>query len=146
LGDEGACLLTSAIANVNTIVSLDLTSNQIGSAGGAFIFTALKDNQSIIDLNLSSAEGLARNTLGPAGVKPLAKVLQINQFLTFLNLAGNFIGDTGLGYICQGIQGGNNKGLKVMNLTLNDISDEGIELFREALPHSAVTDINLSRN
>jgi hypothetical protein len=79
-------------------------------------------------------------------VKPLAKVLQINQFLTFLNLAGNFIGDTGLGYICQGIQGGNNKGLKVMNLTLNDISDEGIELFREALPHSAVTDINLSRN
>jgi NLR family CARD domain-containing protein 3 len=94
LGDEGAKLIAETLPKMITIVALDLTSNSIGPVGGAAIINSLTDNQSLIELNLSSAEGqVGRNTLGPVGVKSLQNVLACNQFLTILNVSGNFIGD-----------------------------------------------------
>ena len=65
----------------------------------------------MIDLNISSIEGLSRNTLGSQGCKPLSHSLSLNQYLLVLNLSGNFIGDHGVSYICQGLKKGPNKTL-----------------------------------
>ena len=61
-------------------------------------------NFSLIELNLSSHEGLQRNTLGAAGVKPLRELLNVNRFITILNLSGNFIGDLGVCYLGEGLK------------------------------------------
>jgi Ran GTPase-activating protein (RanGAP) involved in mRNA processing and transport len=79
----------------------------------------------LYDLNLSSHEGLQRNTLGSIGVKPLKDVLKINHYLGILNLAGNFIGDLGVSYLCEGLS--LNSTLVELDLTQNDITSEGVE-------------------
>ena len=82
-----------------------LVSNElmISALGGSAIISSLETNNSLLHLNLSSHEGLSRNTLGPTGVKPLREVLKFNHYLAILNLAGNFIGDIGVGYLCEGL-------------------------------------------
>ncbi len=102
---------------MHSVISLDLSSNSITSEGGAELINLLMYNFSLIDLNLSSHEGLQRNTLGAAGVKPLRELLNVNKFLTILNLAGNFIGDLGICYLGEGLKKEPvNKTLKSLNL------------------------------
>jgi len=96
IGDEGAMILAPAIMRSKTLAVLDLTSNELSAVGGKAIIEALGYNESIIDINFSSPEGLHRNTLGVNGVKPLEKILAYNKFITILNLSGNFIGNKGL--------------------------------------------------
>lgn len=131
------------------IVELDLSSNSITSAGGADLIRSLERNQSLIHLNLSSHEGLQRNTLGALGVKPFKDVLKVNRYLTILNLSGCFIGDIGLGYICDGLQGSQdtaNKTLNELNLALNEITSDGVEKMVKSLKYTAVKVINFTRN
>jgi Ran GTPase-activating protein (RanGAP) involved in mRNA processing and transport len=102
---------------VQSVISLDLTSNSITSEGGAELINLLMYNYSLIDLNISSLEGLQRNTLGPAGVKPLRELLHVNHFLSILNLSGNFIGDMGICYLGEGLKKHPvNTSLKSLNL------------------------------
>lgn len=54
---------------------LDLSSNSLTSVGGSELIKSLKTNNSLYHLDLSSHEGLQRNTLGSIGVKPLKEVL-----------------------------------------------------------------------
>ncbi len=104
IGDEGAQILGEALCQVHSVVSLDLSSNSITSEGGALLIDLLKYNYSVIDLNLASSnEGLNRNTLGSAGVLPFRHTLKVNNFLSILNLSGNFIGDLGLTYLVEGL-------------------------------------------
>lgn len=104
IGDEGAHIIADALCEVQSVVSLDLSSNSITSEGGALLIDLLKYNYSVIDLNLASSnEGLNRNTLGSAGVLPLRHTLKVNKFLAILNLSGNFIGDTGINYLVEGL-------------------------------------------
>ena len=86
---------------------------------------ALEHNQSLIELNLSSIEGLNRNTLGSQGVKSLARVLPINPIISSINVSGNFIGDSGMLYICEGIRNGNTS-LKSLSVGLNEITHESL--------------------
>lgn len=51
-----------------SLVALDISSNELTSSGGQAIINAVGYNQSLVDLNLSSFEGLNRNTLGANGV------------------------------------------------------------------------------
>lgn len=105
IGDVGAQIFAHVLSSTQSLVQLDLSSNSISSQGGAAIISSLETNNSLLHLNLSSFEGLSRNTLGPNGVKPLKDVLKVNCYLAILSLAGNFIGDTGVGYLCEGLQG-----------------------------------------
>lgn len=108
IGDEGAKILANMLIKSRQIVALDVSSNEITTQGGNAIIHALTYNQSLIDLNLSSTEGLNRNTLGAKGVAPLQSVLAFNNYLTILNVSGNFIGNKGLRYICAGLNQGPN--------------------------------------
>ena len=146
LGDEGAYLLAKLIRTSESLVYVDLSSNELSQNGGNVILQALQFNQSIIDINLSSSEGLNRNTIGSKGVEPLRRVLALNKFLIILNLSGNFIGNKGLGYICEGLRTGRNQTLIKLNLSLNDINADGMEYLQKALPYTYLKDLNLSKN
>jgi hypothetical protein len=125
-------------------VQLDLSSNSISTTGGAALISSLETNNSLLNLNLSSYEGLSRNTLGPNGVKPLKFVLKINRYLAILSLAGNFIGDTGVGYLCEGLEG--NTTLMELNLAQNEITSEGVEIMEKGFKHTEIQILNLTRN
>lgn len=125
-------------------MQLDLSSNSISTTGGAALISSLETNNSLLNLNLSSYEGLSRNTLGPNGVKPLKFVLKINRYLAILSLAGNFIGDTGVGYLCEGLEG--NTTLMELNLAQNEITSEGVEIMEKGFKHTEIQILNLTRN
>lgn len=132
---------------MQSVISLDLTSNSISSEGGAELINLLMYNYSLIDLNISSLEGLQRNTLGPAGVKPLRELLHVNHFLSILNLSGNFIGDMGICYLGEGLKKHPvNTSLKSLNLQSNDITGDGAEKLYQCLKNTGVTHLNLSKN
>ncbi|CDW82579.1 UNKNOWN [Stylonychia lemnae] len=146
IGDEGAKIISRFIMKNSTLVALDLSSNELTSSGGQAIFNALGYNNSIIDVNLSSFEGLNRNTLGAKGVQPLKTVLAYNLYLTILNVSGNFIGNKGLQYICEGLQQGQNQTLMKLNIALNEITGDGIEILFKIFPSTRIRDLNLAKN
>ena len=55
---------------------MNLSSNDIPSAGFKKLFTALKRNNSIISLDVSYYEGLNRNRMGVIGAKYLTELLR----------------------------------------------------------------------
>lgn len=61
-----------------------------------------------------------------------------------LNLSGNYLTDTGVKSLCQGLA--LNKSLISLNLSNNDIGSEGMKLLAKALESSQVQQLNLSRN
>ncbi len=56
--------MSEAIKQNDSLIHLDLSSNDIQSRGAAAIFEALFLNKSIISLDISSREGLNRNRIG----------------------------------------------------------------------------------
>ena len=137
-------MFAEVLSSTQSLVHLDLSSNSISTTGGAAIISSLETNNSLINLNLSSYEGLSRNTLGPNGVKALRFVLRVNRYLAILSLAGNFIGDIGVGYLCEGLEG--NTTLIELNLAQNEITSEGIKIMEKGFKHSEVQILNLSKN
>ena len=59
--NEGACLLAKELVQNHQIVQLCISNNAIGRIGGEALLGALTYNQSIVDLDLSSHDGLHRN-------------------------------------------------------------------------------------
>ena len=137
-------MFAHVLSSTQSLVQLDLSSNSISALGGSAIISSLETNNSLLHLNLSSHEGLSRNTLGPTGVKPLREVLKFNHYLAILNLAGNFIGDIGVGYLCEGLQA--NTTLVELNLAQNEITSDGIEIMERGFKNTEVQYINLARN
>ena len=96
LGDEGTRLIIEKIRKSTDVFSLDLTANEITPQGSIFIFKALLDNQTVIDLNLSSPDGLYKNKVGIDGAKFLSHLVANNKFLQFLDVSGTSLCDLGI--------------------------------------------------
>ena len=58
-------------------------------------------------------------------MRSFARVLPINPIISSLNLSANFIGDSGMLYICEGIKNGNTS-LKSLSVALNEITHESL--------------------
>lgn len=61
----------SAVSHSKSIVSLNLASNDISNEGMIAIFRGLQDNESIINVNLSTIDGVARNRISHTGIVEL---------------------------------------------------------------------------
>jgi len=63
-----------------------------------YLAQGLSKNLSLVDLDLSNKVGSPKehNHIGEKGAEFLSQVLETNQFLAFLSLAGNRIGDKGI--------------------------------------------------
>ena len=131
----------AAIAGLkaNTLTSLNLPNMGINDAGIMLIAEAMKDNRSVIYINLQF------NSIGPLGAQAISNALQYNRFLNVLALGGNPIGDDGAAWIAMGIT--NNNSLIQLDLSNTGIGNNGAKAFALAFQtNHALQDINLAAN
>lgn len=67
LGDNGVRELGVAIGCLKNMVYLDLSNNSLTYRGAEFLLKGIKDNHSLIDINLASKSGPFKNILGVKG-------------------------------------------------------------------------------
>ena len=86
IGPEGAAHIACALATNDVVMRLDLGNNALEEEGAASLCQALRtSNRTLIELNLSG------NSLGDAGVRHVASMLQANTTLTSLDVRENDI-------------------------------------------------------
>lgn len=69
-------ILSEAISKSQTLISINLSSNEIRAEGGQVIIQSLMNNNSIVELNICSVGVEAKkNRLGAEGIKPLRELL-----------------------------------------------------------------------
>lgn len=122
LMDLGVQHLSNGLYNANHVVSLNLSMNKITSKGAEYLAEAIKYNQSLIELNLSSgcAAGSNRNRISEKGAAFIAKALEHNRFIQFLNVSGNCIGNVGAHRLLKSIAKANT--VVVLKLNANDLT------------------------
>lgn len=129
IGDIGATAIAEALRQNTTLLNLNLTGNEITDIGSKNIGNILKDNSTLLSL------GMAKNNIGDIGVTSIAASLKCNTTLTELNLNGNRIGDAGAA------QSGNSlkKNSTLVNLLLGDnqIGDNGVQAIAESLEYNS---------
>lgn len=79
-----------------SLVCLNLSSNEISGAGFSCIFEAMKTNESIVELNLSTYEGVNRNRMTKRAAVLLKEMLIQNEFLEILKMSGIHLANEGM--------------------------------------------------
>ena len=116
---------TDALANKNTLKSLDLSCNHIGAEGVERLADALKVNNTLKKLTLYG------NEIGAEGAKHFADALMENETLEEIDLDSNNIGDEGAKSIANCFMV--NQSIREVNLEDNNITDDGAQKLIEAL-------------
>ncbi len=144
LGNAGIRALAESIAKSTTLVHLDLRSTEFSKEGADALFAGLVRNCSVTCLHLGNVKGLHRNYVPARGIEGLGNVLKESRLLTFLDLRGAGIGNEGLYYILDGIKV--SRSLKVLNLSLNQITAVGSLLVVDVMSKSSVKQLDISEN
>lgn len=136
---SGGTALAGALESNTTLTSLDLHSNALLSSARAFA-TMLLRNQSLTHLNLRT------NGIGANGAAALAKALGTDQCrLTSLNLRDNSIMAVGAAALAVALKA--NPVLKDLDLSENLIKEAGAATLAEALgSNGSLTALNLRYN
>ena len=72
LGDSGLSLLSRSVAKSNELVYLDISNNSLTFRGIQALFHHLKQNYSLVEVNLASRHGPFKNIVGLLGAKAIA--------------------------------------------------------------------------
>ena len=143
-GDMGIELLIEKIKDNSNIVELNLCSNNLGVKGGIIIFNYLINQNSIINLDLSSKEGIYRNRICAEGVKFIEQVLKTNFYLEKIDLSSNSLKNEGLKYLVNGLE--SNITLQNLILSNNEINEKGILYMETKLISCKLKHLDLSCN
>ena len=152
--------------DVSSLTEVDLSFAKIRNVGAAVISVVLEKNSSLthLDLSFNAFDGvvsslskalkanssltflnLEGNCIGDSGASSLSKALKAKSSLTDLNLSNNRIGDAGASFLSQALKA--NSSLTNLNLSINSIGDTGASSLSEALKaNSSLTNLNLSIN
>jgi hypothetical protein len=84
-----------------TLVALNVASNELTNEGLSSLFKALILNESLVDLNIATLDGVARNRMSLNGVTLLKDLLATNRFLCILDISSTGIGNEGFSLICD---------------------------------------------
>lgn len=103
----------------NSIETLDISKNKL-SVSCAQIFNTLKDNNTLKNLNLFN------NNAGYDSSVALAKVLENNTALEFLDLGHNRIRNKGLSVLVEAINKNPNNNLSGLGLRFNYLNEDSI--------------------
>jgi len=142
--DAGAEALVALLRSSPTLTRLDLRSNDIGPAGGEALFHALIGNTVLKELDLGSPSGVNRNHIGVRPGDKLAEALMTNSTLSLLSLVGNGLGAESMAFVHQGLC--HNTNLRVLDLSANNIRDEGAGVLCAAVSSAGIETLSLSRN
>ena len=139
INDSAVTVLAAVLEANTTLTNLNLSLNNIGSAGDESLATALKTNTNLTKLNLRS------NNIGPAGGESLATELKTNTTLKNLNLSFNSIGPAGAESLTAALRA--NTTLTNLNLSDNDIGPAGAESLATVLKtNTTLTNLDLRGN
>jgi len=130
---DGARLLKPALIANKSLLSLDLSENQLGVYGVTLIAEALSQNNSIKSLNLF------KNTLDVVGCRALREMLKVNSSLELLDIGHNRIRQKGLEAISEGLMEAKNSRLKRLGLRMNFLNDDSVKKFFREVVFSGVT-------
>lgn len=171
VGNEGGMVIAEMLAANGALISVDLDDMNFGTETIIAIATVMNTNRSIRRLSLknprlfSRAEettthlakmlqvnevleqlSLRSHQIGDAGATVLASHLQENRTLQMLDLSGNRIGSAG-GEALAAMFVYGASGVLTLNLSANDIKDDGAAAFAEALTTSRVlSELDLTNN
>ena len=147
--------------NMSSLTEVDLSSAEICNVGAVVISMVLEKNSSLTHLDLSFNDiehdvasslscyssltflNLEGNCIGDSGASSLSKALKAKSSLTDLNLSYNRISDAGASFLSQALKA--NSSLTNLNLSINSIGDAGASSLSKALQaNSSLTNLNLS--
>ena len=94
IGSEGAAFLASVLKS--NIRELHLSGNMIGSEGAACLASGLKSNIQVLHLS--------GNNIGLPGIIAIVKSLKFCSHLRVLDLSNNSVGSEGVAHICEGLK------------------------------------------
>ena len=115
---NGAEKIASLMENNKTIVWLTLSSWRYTTQSATIVFKSLINNESLTELNISTAQSLHRNKISFPAMNSLRDFLRINKSLVILNLYGNWIGNKGFKILWDCFSQGN-KTLEEINVGYN---------------------------
>jgi len=125
-GDEAAEALAGMLTTNRTITRLNLERCFIGVEGIKALATALKLNDTVVDINLAD-----NRWLGDEGAEAMAAVLSTNAAIKRLNLEECKIGDAGVEALASALR--INRALTQLRLHGNDVGVQGAQALASAL-------------
>jgi hypothetical protein len=149
-GVEGSMVVAGLMPAMGGLTSLDLSNNAfcgVTYGGGTYtaegiiaIADALRVNGVLTKLSL------ARNNLKEEGTKAICEALEQNTTLKELDISGdsrgsNIDGSAGVNHVAKML--GVNSALTALNLSFNDLEDEGVSAVCEAIKSNKDTKLTL---
>ena len=120
LGNQGLANFLKGLMRCDSIVSLDIGSNDIMIEGASLLFRSLKSHPSLSVLNIANHDRLHRNRIGINACHDLRDFLLENKVISQLNIADNRIGNEGLALsvsACRDI----NHTLRILDVSKNSM-------------------------
>ena len=140
ISNNGAKALENIFKHCPVIVEFNMMTNNIGYKGIESLTKAFQAKEcNIISLNLSS------NPIEDKGIKVLTEGLRDNDKIVSLNLSGTKISDKGALYISKWLKLNNNN-INSLEISWNDITDDGAKDLFKAIINKAKMYFNLSSN
>lgn len=139
LSAETTKVLSDNIRESKNLESLSVVSCKIQDH--EVLFKALQQNSAITSLNLSWNFS---NGFGNKPTKCLKELLEENKILTELHLTNNYLDDTALRYISDGLQ--NNSTLKTLCLDSNQIGRNEVKYISDILASPKLEYLSLFEN
>ena len=125
--------------NDETLITLDISNNNIGNIGASALASALKVNKILVTLNISN------NNIGNIGATALAGALKVNKKLITLDISNNNIGDIGASDLGDAVKF--NISILIFNISNNNIGDIGATNLVDALKfNTEILKIDISNN
>ena len=88
LRDQGAILVIQAVKHSKVIIYLNLVSNDIGPNGMQCFFDELVHNESLIEFDIGTDEGINRNRVSSRNYTAIKRYVFANKFCTIWGLKG----------------------------------------------------------
>lgn len=144
IGPEGVKVLAEALKHAPKLKTLELGNNPIGADGVKALVDVFKHDQVAVE-NLK----LSFCSIGDrAGPEALADLLMYNQSTKVVDIRGNKLGPNGAKWIAKGFREHGNQNLKELDLSYNEIKDEGAVALANALKNNmgGACDLRLGNN
>eukprot|EP00929_Paragymnodinium_shiwhaense_P109933 TRINITY_DN76554_c0_g1_i1.p1 TRINITY_DN76554_c0_g1~~TRINITY_DN76554_c0_g1_i1.p1 ORF type:complete len:619 (-),score=171.57 TRINITY_DN76554_c0_g1_i1:47-1903(-) len=130
MGPRVGAKVLEAIAENDTLTSLDIVGNNIGERGAIALAAVLAASEIRLE-----ALNCASNAMGSTGAQAIAEGIEVNETMLELDISDNQIGDIGMQAFAQSIVNGELL-LTKLDLSMNNISKEGAVEFARCLSKS----------
>lgn len=146
IGDTALKHVMHMISLSTAITHVDLSNTNISHKKADMIFTALERHSSLISLDVSSKDSTYRNRLLTSAMTSASRMLTHNSYLEYIDVSGNAIRDEGFTMIMRGISSNLNAHVVMLNVSHNDITNNGVKCLNAIGRVLPLEQLHLSNN